>query len=50
MKIVLRTLILLCLVTWIGAELFFPFVAYFAFTTLRRIHIRRGALSAHACG
>ncbi len=34
MKIVLRTLILLCLVTWIGAELFFPFVAYFAFTTL----------------
>src|SRR5664279_1311541 len=34
MKIVLRTLILLCLVTWIGAELFFPFVAYFAFTML----------------
>jgi Domain of unknown function (DUF4149) len=34
MKIVLRTLILLCMVTWIGAELFFPFVAYFAFTTL----------------
>ena len=34
MKIVLRTLILLCLVTWIGAELFFPLVAYFAFTIL----------------
>jgi hypothetical protein len=34
MKIALRTLILLCLVTWIGAELFFPFVAFFVFTTL----------------
>ena len=34
MKIALRTLIMLCLVTWIGAELFFPFVAFFAFTTL----------------
>jgi hypothetical protein len=34
MKIVLRTLILLCLVTWIGAELFFSLVAYFSFTIL----------------
>jgi hypothetical protein len=34
MRIAIRTLILLCLVTWIGAELFFPFVAYYAFTTL----------------
>lgn len=34
MKNVLRTLISLCLIVWIGAEIFFPVVAAITFTTL----------------
>jgi Domain of unknown function (DUF4149) len=34
MKTVLRTLISLCLIAWIGAEFFFPVVAAITFTTL----------------
>lgn len=34
MKTLLRTLILLCLIVWLGAELFFPVVAAITFATL----------------
>jgi len=35
MKILLRTLLYLALIVWLGAEIFFPVVAAITFTTLR---------------
>ena len=35
MKILLRTLLYLALIVWLGAEIFFPIVAAITFTTLR---------------
>jgi hypothetical protein len=46
MKTLLRTLLYLALIVWLGAEIFFPVVAAITFTYSLLYH-RRGPGSAH---
>jgi hypothetical protein len=46
MRILLRTLLYLSLIVWLGAEVFFPVVAAVAFTTLRPDTHAAGAIVA----
>jgi hypothetical protein len=39
MKTLLRTLLFLALIVWLGAEIFFPVIAAVAFTTLTDTHV-----------
>jgi hypothetical protein len=50
MKTLLRTLLYLALVVWLGAEIFFPVVAAITFTTLRPDTHTAGAIIGHLLG
>jgi hypothetical protein len=50
MKTLLRTLLYLALVVWLGAEIFFPIVAAITFTTLRPDTHTAGAIIGHLLG
>lgn len=47
MKTVLRTLLYLALIVWLGAEIFFPIVAAITFTTLQPDTHTAGAIVGH---
>ena len=50
MKTLLRTLLYLTLIAWLGAEIFFPIVATVAFTTLHPDTHTAGAIVGHLLG
>ncbi len=50
MKTLLRTLLYLALVVWLGAEIFFPVVAAVAFTTLQPDTHTAGMIVGHLLG
>lgn len=50
MRTLLRTLLYLALVVWLGAEIFFPIVAAITFTTLRPDTHTAGAIVGHLLG
>jgi hypothetical protein len=50
MKTLLRTLLYLALVVWLGAEIFFPVVAAIAFTTLQPDTHTAGMIVGHLLG
>jgi Domain of unknown function (DUF4149) len=50
MKIVLRTLLYLALIVWLGAEIFFPVVAAITFMTLQPDTHTAGAIVGHLLG
>jgi Domain of unknown function (DUF4149) len=50
MKTLLRTLLYLALVVWLGAEIFFPIVAAITFTALRPDTHTAGAIIGHLLG
>ena len=47
MKTVLRTLLYLAIIVWLGAEIFFPVVAAITFTTLQPDTHTAGAIVGH---
>jgi hypothetical protein len=50
MRTLLRTLLYLALVVWLGAEIFFPIVAAITFTTLRPDTHTAGSIVGHLLG
>jgi hypothetical protein len=50
MKTLLRTLLYLALIVWLGAEIFFPVVAAIAFTTLQPDTHAAGMIVGHLLG